>query len=114
MRSNLPFLPGPRELPDGRRFPWGPVQRVHAIGRYEVVEYLRDNSNLSHMPREADRVAREHAAASFHPYVDGKDTCRSYETLDSALVGAVAHVREGANGSAAWYFDRMTGVATSE
>lgn len=96
-------LRGPRTGPDGKRFSWGPVDAIHRIGEYAVVEYREDTSNF----RQPEVWAR-HGRTVFHPYIDGRDTHRSYLTLDSALVGAIAIKREGPNGQAADYFDRMT------
>ena len=96
-------IPGPRIAPNGDRFAWGPVQAVHTVGEYDIVEYLDDRSNFG---REVEWAP--HGQTMFHPYINGRDTHRSYRTLDSALVGVIAHKREGPNGQAAEYFDRMT------
>lgn len=94
-------LRGPRIGPDGDRFPWGPIDQVHEVGPYQIVEYRRDMSNF------AGSDYSEHGRVQFHPFIDGKDTSRSFDTLDAALVGAVAYRHEGPNGSADWYFMRM-------
>jgi hypothetical protein len=92
------------QAPDGKRFPWGPIDAVHVMGPYAIVEYRNDASGNT-FQRE---VWAEHGQTRFHPYIDGRDTSCSYRSLDSALVGAVAYRREGPNGRAAFYFDRMT------
>jgi hypothetical protein len=33
--------------PDGRSFPWGPIQRIHEIGDIQIVEYLDDRSRFA-------------------------------------------------------------------
>lgn len=88
--------------PDNR-FPWGPVDAVHKIGQYAIVEYRQDLSTFS------TRDYSDHGRTLYRPYIDGKDTCRSFESLDDALVGAIGYRHEGPNGSAAFYFMRMTG-----
>lgn len=95
------------QAPDGRDFPWGPIQQVHQIGRYQVVEFLSDVVGFT----GAD--LSEHGKPHFHPYVDGKDTSRSFGTLEEAVVHAiaVAHDPAGANTRAATYFARMVGLA---
>lgn len=114
MRDHFAFLrdqmdPLPRNGdnlgPDGREFPWGPVVTVHSIGRYDVLEYLRDNSNLGN-PDE-DSVA-EHGATFYHSFIDGRSTSCSYRSLESALVGAIDTARSGPNSRAARMFDLMT------
>jgi hypothetical protein len=100
-------LPGTGHFtaPDGRPFPWGPIDRVHRVGRFAIVEFRRDESKLwSPDGKYLDR----HNATQFHPYIDGRDASTSYSSLESALVGAVGYLREGPNGRAASYFDRMT------
>ena len=105
--ERLPRSPYGIYGPDGRKFPWGPIQAIHSISGIDVVEYLIDMSN--HAGNGPDGYA-DHGATRYHPYIDGKDTSRSYDSLDSALVGAVAIRREGPNTRAAEYFDRITGV----
>lgn len=68
--------------PDGREFTWGPIQRIHEVGRYHVVEYLVDRSGGE------DRFG-EHGMARFMPYVDKESTSSTYHTLDDALLGAM-------------------------
>ena len=97
-------LPGPRTGPDGRKFPWGPIDKVHQVGPYQIVEYRRDMSN-SGMTSDFS----EHGRVQFHPFIDGRDTSCCFNTLDAALAGAIAYRREGTNGSAAFYFMRMLG-----
>lgn len=96
---------GSLPAPDGRKFPWGPITRIYEIGPYQILEYKSDRSNLWPQTQAA---VNEHGRSRFHPYIDGKDTCQSYRTLDSALVGAVAYRRAGPNSQAARHFDLMT------
>lgn len=66
-----------------RRFTWGTVTRFHEVGpRYMIVEYERrpvGNETLT----EREKVA-------FHVYVDGRDTSSSTNTLEDALIYAIA------------------------
>lgn len=78
-------------LPDGESFSWGHVHAVHRIGEYTIVEYKH---------RHSGEIA-------FHVYVGNKDTSTSFESLDAALVGAIAYKAEGPNSQAAWYFMKM-------
>jgi len=99
-------IPGNRIGPDGRRFVWGPIVRIHEIGVYQIVEYQRDVSNLHPMTEEN---AAEHGRHEFMVVIEGRRSGRVYRSLDSALVGAVAIRRDGINTRADVYFDRMTG-----
>jgi hypothetical protein len=99
-------LAGDRYLPfNGKTFPWGPVVAIHEISDYQIVEYLQDHSG-----HRDPRAWEGHGERAFHPYIDGKDTCMSALTLDSALIGVIGCRREGPNGTAAYYFERMTRV----
>lgn len=89
--------------PDHKKFTWGPIQKIHTINKYQIVEYLKDNSNL-----HGEIPTSPHRKTMFHVYIDGKDTCRSFYSLDSALIGAIVYVRRGPNSQAAAYFDLMT------
>lgn len=96
--------------PNERPFPWGPIQRTHHIGRYDIVEYIRDNSKLHFLPEEEERVRKEHGATFYHAYVDGQDTSRSFHSLEAAIVDAIAHAHDGINTKAGTYFCRMIGL----
>jgi hypothetical protein len=96
---------------DSRPNSWGPVVAEHVIGDIGILEYLRDNSNLSGL--DVERIASDHGKSCFGVYVKvpghgWKSTSTHYDTLDSALVGAIDFKREGANSRAATMFDRMT------
>lgn len=91
--------------PDGQEFSWGPVQGIHSISGFEIVEYLTDYSGLSN---PSEHHVRRHGTPAFNTYIDGRSTSRSYLSLDSALVGAIATRRCGPNSQAAYHFDLMT------
>ena len=97
-------LPGPRIGPNGKHFPWGPIDAVWDVGEeYQIVQFRRDTSG--HVQPE---VWESHGKTRFHPYINGRDTSRTYDSMDAALVGVIAYKREGPNSQAARYFDRMT------
>jgi len=104
-----PVRPEPLERPDdnrgpdGRVLPWGPIKAIHDIGDYQIVEYHVDASGFAQ-----PSAWSEHGQVRYMPYINCKSTRTSYRSLDSALVGAVGEKREGPNGRAAMYFDRMT------
>lgn len=89
--------------PNGRPFPWGPIDAVHSIAGIDVVEYRCDKSNFGQ-----ESAWAEHGETRFHPYLEGRDTSTSYYSLDSALVGAIALRRSGPNSQAAAHFDMIT------
>lgn len=101
-------LVGNRVGPDGRSRTLGPIDGVHEIGEYLIIEFRWDASDSS------EALWHHHGKTYFEPYVAGKSTCVIHESLDSALVAAVAYKREGPNGQAAWYFERMTMGVSSE
>jgi hypothetical protein len=97
--------------PDGKEFVWGPIDAVHTVGEYAIVQYREDQSNHS---ASQPWAWNRHGRTVYHPYLNGRDTNHSYASLDSALVGVIAIKREGYNGQAAEYFDRMTLNVTEE
>lgn len=83
--------------PSGDEFPWGPIQHVHEVGRYQIVEYLRDNSRLTVADDQVDDATVAHGQPRFAAYVDGRRTTRSWTTLERALLGAVDYAHNGLN-----------------
>ena len=55
-------------------FTWGTVRKIHDVGPYCLVEY-----------EDRDQEIR------FHVYVDGRSTSNSCETMDEALLYAIAY-----------------------
>ena len=87
-------------------FPWGKVVAVHTIGEYDIVEYKRwtyENGSMVY-----PRVPQ--VSSSFHPYINGKDTHRSFDMMEKALVGAIAYRYDGCNSQAGSMFERMTQI----
>lgn len=79
-----------RSLP--RAFTWGPISTIYEVGPYTIAKYTNKKGETL-----------------YHAWVEGKDTHHSYESLDAALVGAIAYRHEGPNSQAAGYFMRMMG-----
>lgn len=91
-------LRGNRTAPDGSRFPWGVITQVHKVGSYQIVEYREDE------------VWDSHGMMLFHPYIDGRDTCHDYHSLDAALIGVIAYRADGPNTRADRYICKMLGI----
>jgi len=87
-----------------KKFPWGPVVDVHEIAEYSIVEYRPQ------IYKNGTGTREYHEYTHFHPYINGKDTCHCYESLDSALIGSVAYKHDGINSQAARYFCKMIGL----
>lgn len=98
------YLAGSRTDPYGMRFSWGPIIEQHQIGPYTILEYLEDTSTYDNAS-----AWERHGRTLYHIYVDGKNTAVSATSLDSALAGAIAYRRDGANSHAGDYFMRMVG-----
>lgn len=64
------------------RFPWGRVLALHDVGAFTIVEYEA---------RPADNNPDKTRYVKFHVYVAGEDKHESFNTLEDALVGAVAY-----------------------
>ncbi len=68
---------------------WGSVIKTYCIGEYQIIE---DDKG------------------SFHLYIDFIDIGRSYNSLDSALIGAVCYKHDGCNERASEYIFKMLGI----
>ena len=75
-------------------FPYGKIEHVHTIGKYTIVQYL------DHTRR---RVFRAYVETLMIFCVSGV----VFDSLDAALIAAVAFNQEGVSISAALYFMRM-------
>jgi hypothetical protein len=89
------------------RFPWGKVIAEHRIGDYLIIEYFGHKFNGPCQVFDENGKPAYENVPSFHTYIKGKDTNRSYPTLDQALVGTIADRYEGLNSRAADYFWKM-------
>lgn len=97
-------LHGPRIDHLGSHHGWGPVVAVHELGRYAIVEYLRDNSNMLPLGSGADT----HGKPAFSVTIDDRYIVRAFPSLEEALVGAVEFVAAGANCQLAALFHRAS------
>lgn len=91
--------------PDGNPFPWGTIIETHVLGEHAIVEYVRDQPVFAH-----GEYVQPDGAHQFHPYLDGRDTCRSAETLEKAIVISLAYKYDGPNSQAASMFFRMVQI----
>lgn len=87
----------------GHPFTWGEVVAIHRIGGYEIVEsHPWKTKGCEVLPGHPDKEA-----IRFHGWVDGKDTCHSFSSLEAAIVGCISYKHEGPNGRADCYFMKM-------
>lgn len=63
------------------KFPWGEVVDHHEIGPYGIIEYKKGSTG----------------EILFHGTIDGKDTNRSWDNLEEALVGLIVKRNIGCN-----------------
>ena len=57
-------------------FTWGNPVAFHDVGRYTIVEYIREG--------------KDESEKAFHVYVDGRSTNNACSTLEKALILAIA------------------------
>jgi len=81
-------------------FTWGEVIKVHTIGEYLIFEYINDYD----LKNEGKKVI------AFHAYINYQNISRSYDSLDSCIIGTIAYKFDGANSQAAGYFEKMIGM----
>lgn len=99
--------------PDGKKFVWGKVRRIHSIdcptvgkdGRivlsekvnvYDIVEYVVKDGQVA-----------------FHPYVNGKDTHWSFLSMEGAILHAIGAVYGGPDAESCGRFAmKVLGVPT--
>jgi len=81
-------------------FNWGEIIKVHTVGEYVIFEYI-NGYDLKH-----EKVKN----ICFHAFINYRNISRSYNSLDSCLVGTIAYKFDGANSQAAGYFEKMIGM----
>lgn len=69
------------------------IINTYEVGDYQIVEYITPTGKLV-----------------FHPYIDYSDIHRIYESLDAALLGAMAYKYEGCNYHADKYICKLLGI----
>ena len=93
-------------LEEARKYPgryiWGPVVAFHKIGRYDFIE---------HRVRKVEGITityeLEPDITEFSIFVDGRSIGQGADTLERAIVTAIAYKFDGCNSLAASYFDLM-------
>jgi len=74
------------------RFVWGPIKNIHTVGEYDIIEYEDTDNGIPN------------GDILFHPYIKGRDTNHSYETIEEAMAGMIAVRMDGWNTRADQYF----------
>lgn len=69
------------------------IINTYEVGDYQIVEYITPTGKLV-----------------FHPYIDYDDIHRIYESLDAALLGAMAYKYEGCNYHVDKYICKLLGI----
>ena len=72
-------------------FPWGQVVKVHEISDIQVVEFIEKDENK----------------IKFYPFVNFKRLYFSCDSLDYAIIEAMARKYNGSNTQAGFYFWKM-------
>jgi hypothetical protein len=83
-------------------FTWGEPIRLYEVGPYSILEFHpweRKNGSISTGQPDKDSI-------EFHGWVDNRDTCMGFNTLDDALAGLICYRHDGPNSQAARYFMR--------
>ncbi len=88
------------------KFTWGIPTVWHQLGNIDILEFQRYELNEKNEDGSRKLMTGKNAV-QFHVFIDGRDTCHSFYSLDSAAVGAIGYKREGPNSRAAGYFDNL-------
>jgi hypothetical protein len=95
-----------KEIRNGTDFTWGEMVKIHELGPYTIGEY--------HPWETEGCVVRVGVASinrtSYHIWIDGKSMGCSAESLEGAIVLAIALKYDGLNTRAAGYFMKMIGA----
>lgn len=89
-----------REKLLSQNYTWGKMVGIYEIGEYLIVEYKPFNYENGR-PSATDTYKEE---SNYHPYINGNDTNTSYDSLDAAIVRAIAQKYDGCNTKADHYF----------
>ena len=82
------------------KFVWGSIKNIYTVGEYDILEYEDTDHGIPN------------GEIMFHPYIKGRDTSHSYETLEEAMAGMIAIKMDGWNTRADQYF--INGIKNSE
>lgn len=91
-------------------FPWGLVTEILTIRQFTIVEYHPYEIDAA-LNVFTDKISEKF---SYHVDVNGESTNTSYDSLQAALVGAIAYEAEGPNSHAAYYFMKMLSSDTKK
>ncbi len=69
---------------DDKHFTWGKIEEEYEVGPYHIVEY-RPWKYSAQTQRETEDWK------IYHVYINGQDTSQGANTLDQALLVAIAH-----------------------
>jgi len=94
------------EVRDGKQFTWGEMVKIHDLGPYTIGEHhpwVTEGCTVKTGIPDMNRM-------SYHIWIDGKNMGCSAESIEGAIVLAIAIKYDGINTRAAGYFMRMIGV----
>lgn len=90
------------EVKQGAPFTWGEVTVLFNVGEYDIAEYHPwKTEGVKVLVGEPD-----HQQLCYHGWINGTNLSRSWDSLDAALAGCIAHKHEGPNHRADEYFIR--------
>lgn len=69
---------------------WGKIIKTHIIGEYQIIEYINNDNEKC-----------------FNPYINYNNTSHSYDSLETAITGAIAYKYDGSNSQANKFFWKM-------
>lgn len=81
-------------------FTWGHVERIWVIGAYTIASFHPWKVIGCSIQTGEPQMGLLH----YHVWIDGKDCSESFDSLESAMAGAVAYAIEGAGHRADFYF----------
>lgn len=91
-------MPREEKLEDLRRkYVFGEIIQWHCIGDYQIAEVINNKNEKF-----------------YHGYINYKDTHKSYDALDEALVGCIGCKYDGVGSKAGYYFCKMIGMRGME
>lgn len=83
----------------------GPIKDVHYIAEFAFVEYAERDFSSGATPR--GKLTGEH---NFSIFINGRSISLSANSLDEAIVAALAYKYDGHNSQAARFFSLMIGM----
>ena len=92
-----------------KTFTWGPVVKIHSVGEFQIVEYSPEIFVNSRGTGKYDA-----SNSGFSIYRNWKSEGISENSLDGALIQAIAKKHDGANSQAGHYFALMVKLNKGE